>query len=32
MANQACDVLILDEIMAALHGGLLTVGDLQIDG
>ena len=28
MANQACDVLILDEIMAALHGGLLTVEEI----
>ena len=28
MENQACDVLILDEIMAALHGGLLTVEEI----
>ncbi|HHT47483.1 MAG TPA: cob(I)yrinic acid a,c-diamide adenosyltransferase [Firmicutes bacterium] len=28
MENHACDVLILDEIMAALHGGLLTVEEV----
>ncbi|MGI6329213.1 MAG: cob(I)yrinic acid a,c-diamide adenosyltransferase [Dethiobacteria bacterium] len=28
MNDQACDVLILDEIMAALHGGLLTVEEI----
>lgn len=28
LANSKCDLLILDEIMAAIHGGLLTVEDV----
>jgi len=28
LAGGACDILILDEIMAALHGGLLTIEEI----
>ena len=28
LENESCDILILDEIMAAIHGGLLTTGEV----
>ncbi len=30
ISDNSCDILILDEIMAALHGGLLTLEDLLL--